>query len=430
MTGEQNLKREIGTIGLSANLVNIMVGAGIFVLPAVVAASLGSASIFAYLFCGFLISLVMLCFAEVGSQISASGGAYAYIGHSFGPYFGFLTAVLFATAAISADAAVANAIADIFGSLHPSLATRVFKTVLFIFIFGGLAYINVKGVKNSVKLVQFITMAKLAPLLLLVIFSWLEVSLDNLVITSLPALDDIGKTSLILFFAFQGGESGLSVSGEVKNPATTVPRAILISIGGVLLLYMLIQTVSQGVLGSDLSTFHENPLSEVANQLVGPIGFTLITIGAAVSMLGNLSSEILSIPRILFGAASDRVLPLQFMARVHPIYGTPHLAILVYAGMGFLFASLGGFTQMAIVSSTAILLVYLGVVLSVVKLRRSKRKYTKGFKIPGGLLVPGLATLVIVAMVSTLSKMELLAFAATLVALSLIYYAIKSKKPA
>ena len=90
-----HLKRKIGLWGLSANLVNIMIGAGIFALPAIIAAGLGSSSIFAYLFCGILITFVMLCFAEVGSKITTSGGVYTYIQSSFGPYFGFLTVILF-----------------------------------------------------------------------------------------------------------------------------------------------------------------------------------------------------------------------------------------------------------------------------------------------------------------------------------------------
>ena len=216
---KKDLSRQVGTLGLSANMVNTIVGAGIFVLPATVAAGLGSASILAYMACGILVALVMMCFAEVGSKITTSGGAYAYIGHTFGPYFGFLTAILYGIAAISADAAVANAIADIIGSFSPVFELKWIKVLFFFLIFSSLAYINVIGVKNGVKLVKLITIAKLSPLLLLVLFAWTQVSVQNLAIPSIPSMTDIGKFSLILFFAFQGGEGGLSISGEVKKPA-------------------------------------------------------------------------------------------------------------------------------------------------------------------------------------------------------------------
>ena len=275
----EHLKREVGVWGLSANLVNIMIGAGIFALPAIVAAGLGTSSIYAYLFCGLLISLVMLCFAEIGSKVTTSGGAYTYIESSFGPYFGFLTVILFVLSALSADGAVANALVDVLGSIFPFFKTGYVRTLVFFILFAGLGYINVKGIKEGMVLVKTITLTKLIPLLLLVFFSWGHVSFDNLIIDSTPTISEVGVISLILFFAFQGAETGLSISGEVKKPNRTIPRAIFISIIGVLILYILIQTVSQGVLGASLSTYTDNPLSMIAQQVFGPIGFTIITIG-------------------------------------------------------------------------------------------------------------------------------------------------------
>ena len=127
---KENLKRVVGVFGFSTNIINMVVGSGIFVLPAIVAAGLGSSSIFAYLLCGFLVALVMLCFAEAGSRVTDSGGAYVYIKTAFGPYFGFLTSVLFVLATISADAAVANAIVDIIGSIIPEFKITYFNTYI------------------------------------------------------------------------------------------------------------------------------------------------------------------------------------------------------------------------------------------------------------------------------------------------------------
>ena len=418
----EHLKREVGAMGLSANLVNIMIGAGIFALPAIVAAGLGSSSIFAYLFCGLLITLVMLCFAEIGSKVTSSGGAYTYIETSFGPYFGFLTVVLFVLSATSADAAVANALVDIIGTMFPVFKSNTLRILFFIILFGILGYINVRGIKEGMLVVKTITIIKLIPLLLLVIFSWGEVSLDHLSINSISSIEDIGKISLILFFAFQGAESGLSISGEVKDPTKNIPKAIFISVVGVLILYILIQAVSLGVLGASLATNKENPLSFVADQVFGPIGFTIMTIGAAISMLGNLSSEILSIPRILFRASKDNVLPLSPLSKVHDRFSTPYIAIIAYATSGFLLASFGGFQQMAIISSASILLVYLGVTLSVIKQRRKKAKPTsKEFRIPGGYLVPILSVIIIVWLLSNLERQEFIGFGVYLVILTFIY---------
>jgi amino acid transporter len=422
---DEGLKRTIGVWGLSANMVNIIVGAGIFVLPATVAAGLGSASVLAYLFCGILIALVMLCFAEAGSEVTDSGGPYTYIESAFGPYFGFLTAILFLVSTLSADAAVANAVADVLSGWFPVLNEQWLRVIFFLTIFGLLALINIRGVRQGLGLVIITTIAKLTPLLVIILIGWKDVSFVNLQWESIPSVTSIGQMSLILFFAFMGAESGLSVGGEVKNPQKTVPKAIFIAIAGVLLLYILLQTVSQGVLGSSLATFRENPLAEVGNQLFGPVGLTLITIGASISMFGNLSGEILSVPRVLFGAARDNIIPLPFLTRVHQQFSTPYISILVYAAIGFLLASFGGFQALAIVSSASILLVYLGVALAVIKLRNKAPADLGSFRIPGGFTVPILVAIIIVWFLSNLSGQERNSMLILVVALSVIYFAIR-----
>lgn len=425
---ENELKREIGVWGLTANITNTIIGAGIFVLPAIVAAGLGSTSILAYLLCGLLITLVMMCFAEVGSQITSSGGVYAYMEVSFGKYFGFLTVILFLVGCISADAAIANAVTDIIGSFLPIFKTTAVKIIFFLLLFSGLGYINIRGVKKGIGLVKFITIAKLAPLLIFVIIGFTNFEITNLVWQTTPSLKNIGEISLILFFAFQGGESALSVSGEVHNPQKTIPKAIRASILIVLTLYILIQTVAQGVLGDSLGSFRDNPLGEVANLIIGPIGFTLLTLGAAASIFGTLSSEVLGIPRVLFGAAKDNTIPFKKLALIHEKYATPYVAIIAYVSLGFIFASIGGFQQLAILSSASVLLIYLGVSLAVIKLRKVNNLKLQTFKIPGGLTVPILSSFVILWFLSNLTKNELSVMFISMLFLSVLYFLLKYLK--
>ena len=422
---EEGLNRTIGVWGLSANIVNIVVGAGIFVLPAIVAAGLGSASLVAYLFCGFLIALIMLCFAEAGSEVTDSGGAYTYIESAFGKYPGFLTANLIMVAALSADAAVANAVADILTVFIPVLNTGWMRILFFLVIFGGLAWINVVGIRSGIRLVLFTTTAKLIPLLLLVLIGWKDVTGSHLFWESFPSLGSIGEISLILFFAFQGGEVGVSVGGEVKNPQKTIPKAIFIGVTGVLFLYILIQTVSLGVMGDTLANYPENPLAEVGNRVFGPAGLTLITLGAAVSMFGNLSGEIMNEPRVLFAAARDEVIPPKVLARVHSRYYTPHVAILFYTSVAFLLAVIGGLQALMIASSATVLLVYLGVALSVIKLRKRVPDDSKSFRIPGGYTVPAAASLVILWFLSHLTGQEALGMAILIAVLTGVFFGMR-----
>lgn len=425
MDKETGLKREIGVWGLSANIINIIVGAGIFVLPAIVAEIMGSSGIFVYLFCGFLIALVMLCFAEAGSKVTRSGGGYAYVETAFGPYTGFLAAVFMVMGSAFSDAAVANALIELIGLAFPVFNNQFIRVLLLFLIFGGLCLLNVIGVRQGIGLVKINTVAKLTPLILLIFFSWKDVSLANLYWETAPSFATFGEASLILFFAFQGGDAGLTVGGEIKNPQKTVPKAIFIGITFVLILYILIQTVSQGVLGDQLPQFKEAPLASVANVVFGPIGYTLLLIGAGVSMFGMLSGEILNLPRVIFGLASDRVIPLEKLAAIHPKFKTPYVSILLYAGIGFTLAAIGGFRQLAVIASASMLLVYFGVALSVIKLRKMDKGVSENFKIPFGYVVPILSAGIILFFLSNLTGYEKTGILIFILALTLIYYLVK-----
>lgn len=432
MEKDTGLKREIGVWGLSANIVNIIVGAGIFVLPAIVAEIMGSSGIIVYLFCGFLIALVMLCFAEAGSKVTRSGGGYAYVETAFGPYAGFLAAIFMVTGSVFSDAAVANALVELIGLAFPVFTDELNRFLLLFVIFSGLAFLNVVGVKQGIGLVKINTVAKLTPILLLIFFSWKDVSFSNLYWESAPSFSQFGQACLILFFAFQGGDAGLSVGGEIKDPQKTVPKAIFIGILFVLILYVLIQTVAQGVMGDQLPDFKEAPLAAVANVVFGPIGYSVLLVGAGISMFGMLSGEILNLPRVIFGLASDRVIPLEKLAAIHPKFKTPYLAILLYAGLGFTLAALGGFRQLAVIASASMLLVYFGVSLSVIWLRKKQESKQGDFKIPFGYTVPILSAGIILFFLSNLTGYEKTGLAIFFVALTVIFFlmkAIKNKKP-
>lgn len=425
-----DLKREIGFLGLSANIINTIIGAGIFILPAIVAARMGSASVLAYVFCGILVTLIMLCFAELGSKITDTGGTYIYIEKTFGKYPGFLAAILLLFANIAGTAAVANAIVEIIFNAFPAINTIFIKILFLLFLFSGLGYVNFIGIRKGVGLVKLITIFKLAPLLLLVFIGFKDVSISNLYWESFPSFQQIGNTSLILFFAFTGTEHALSISGEVRQPHRTIPRAILFSALIVTVMYILIQTVSQGVLGSSLSSFSDNPLAEVANQIAGPIGFTIITIGAAVSMFGNVSSKVLSTPRVFFAASKDMVFPIKILSKIHVKYNTPHIAIIVYIVLCFTIASLGGFRQLAIIASAASLLLTLGISIAVIKLRRDKKNFDskeKTFKIPGGYTVPILSSITTIWFLSNLSGTKALGLGAFIILITILYFLINFK---
>lgn len=402
-------------------MVNITVGTGIFVLPALVAENIGAAAIICYFICGLLIFLIALCFAEVGSKITSSGGTYTYIESAFGPFAGFLANNIFWLSCCLSDAAVANGLTKTLGYFYPPLDASL-RPVLFLFLFGGLAWINILGTKNGLRFMVVTTFAKLIPLMLLVAFGVSHIIPGNLNWTSEFTFNDIGSATLILFFAFLGIETTVTNSGEFKNPSRTVPLGILSGLSFVLLLYILIQLIVQGILGSELSNYKDAPLAEVSKRIFAYTGVVLITAGAAVSMIGSVSSSMLAIPRVFFAGARDGILP-GFLQRVHSKYHTPFASIIIYAGIDFLFSVFGAFKQLIILSTASILLIYLGVVAATIKLRFKKIPGTvTSFTIPGGIIIPVLALITIGWLLFTLSWLEISAISVALGVLSVMYF--------
>ena len=426
---KENLKREIGVRALALAILNITVGTGIFVIPAIIAENLGAAAIVAYLVCGGLIFLIALCFAEVGSKTTASGGVYVYIENSFGPFAGFVANNLYwLGACVFADAAVANALADTLKSFFPLLGNEIYRGLFFLFLFGGFALLNTRSVKHGIRFIEFAAFGKLVPLVLLVVAGIAFVSTKNLAWISYPTISNISTASLLLFFAYVGLDTPLSNGGEIKNVKRTVPLGIFFGILSVLILYISVQLVAQGILGATITAHKDAPLAAVAGIIFGKTGIVLIIIATVISMLGNLGGEILSIPRILFAGARDGLMPKMF-GKVHPRFFTPHVAVLFYAALDFLFAISGGFKQLAIISSASTLLIYLGVVLSTLKLRKNdSSKSEKTFRVPGGIIIPILAACAIVWLLSSLTKPEFIGIAIFIFAFSVIYFVAKAVK--
>jgi len=419
-TNHEGLRREIGVLGLAANTLNRTIGAGIFVLPAFVASFLGETSILAYLFCGFLMMLIMLCFSEIGSKITSTGGAYAYIHTAFGPYAGFLANTMFWFVGILADAAIANAMADMLSIYFPIFSEITTRAVFFLLVFGTFALVNVLGVKHGDNMVKINTLIKVVPLIVLIVAGFSETSIENLKWHSLPSILKLGEASLLLFFAFAGGEASLNVSGELKNPQKVVPFGILSGMGAVVLFYILIQTVSQGVLGADLVKYKEAPLAAVANKVIGSFGSNLMMGGAVFSMFAALSGSVLSYPRVIFAGANRGWMP-KIMAKVHPKFATPFVAIISYAALDFIFSISGGFKQLAIIASASLLVVYFGAVAATIKLRLQETTKSKGFRLPFGVGIPVLAALAILWFLSNLALKEITSLVIFLAILSVLY---------
>src|SRR5512143_409211 len=395
------LRRVIGMGGLAAAIFNITVGAGIFVLPAHAAGQLGAAAPLAYIVCAVATGLVALCFAEAGSRVPKSGGPYAYVEAALGPYIGYLCGVLLWLGITLAMAAVTIVFRDALSGLVPALGRPVPRAVVPAAMLAAFAYVNVRGAASGSRLSALSTLAKIVPLVAFVALGLPHVQRANITFASIPPLGQLGETGLLLMFAFFGMESALQVSGEVTNAARSVPRAIALGLGGVALLYIAVQLVAQGVLGSALAAPEtaQAPLAAAAQRFAGA-GSRLILIAMILSTFGFMTATMLSTPRTLFALAQDGFFPRP-LALVHPAHLTPHVAIAVQAVIVCAIALTGTYVKLAVVADVAILLVYLACCVGAGRLRRlNVGADGKPFLMPAGSVVPWLAAALIVGLLA------------------------------
>jgi amino acid transporter len=265
------------------------------------------------------------------------------------------------------------------------------------------------------------TVAKLLPLVLLVVLGAFAVRSENLVWQHAPSPTDVGRTSLVLIFMFLGLEAALVPSGEVRDPGRTVPRAVLTAIGAITVIYVLVHLVIQGILGGALAS-SPTPLADAGAVGIGGWARTLILAGAIVSMFGYVSGMILASPRMLFAFARDGFFP-AVLARVHRQYRTPHVAIWVQAVLVLALALSGVFEWLSIIANGAVLLVYIGAIVAAMELRRRDvRREGTPFQVPGMAIAPPLALIVIAYMLSKLALREWLLILAMIGAAFVLYF--------
>lgn len=386
------LSRELGTRQLAANIFNYTVGSGIFVLPAFAVLQLGTAAPLAYVACAIIIGLVVMCFAEAGSRVSATGGPYAYVETALGPMWGFVAGCLVLCTGGSAAAAVCSVLARSILTLVPDASIWANRARIMALV-GLLVGINYRGVKTGARVIELVTVAKLLPLLAFIIIGAFFIEPSNLAWTEVPDASAVLGTAGIVIFAFSGIEGSLIPSGEVKNPSKTVPRAAFLALGAATVLYLAIQFVALGILGTNLGQDQTTPLASAAGSVVGPIGRTILVVGAVISMFGYLSANVLSEPRGLFAMSRDGFLP-RLLTMVHPGFRTPHIAILIYGAIIASIALSGTYETLTIFANlSALMLYFLCAVAAYILRQKNVRTDGEPFLAPGGPLVPVAACL-------------------------------------
>jgi amino acid transporter len=253
---------------------------------------------------------------------------------------------------------VVNVFVNSVAGLVPLLGNPIMRVVVIFLVYAVLAAINIRGVREGAGAVTVVTIAKLLPILLFLGVGIFFIHPANITWPGWPGSKALGDSVVLLMFAFVGIEVALIPSGEVKNPARTVPRSAYLALVITTIIYILIQLVAQGTLGADLANHSTAPLAESAALFLGNIGHTILLAGATISAFGFVTSDILSSPRMLFAFGRDGSLP-AWLAHVHPRFRSPDIAIIAYAAIAFAMSVSGTFEKLAVLSNVAVLLMYL-----------------------------------------------------------------------
>ena len=421
-TTREGLVRAIRRWDLVALAVNAIIGAGIFGLPAEVFRRAGVYSLPAFFVCAAAMMLIVLCFAEVSSRFSDTGGPYLYAREAFGPVVGFQVGWMTWIARLTGFAANCNLLIIYLSFFVPSAAAGLGRATAICFVVVSLTIVNVIGVKNAARVSDGFTLAKLVPLMVFVVIGSFFVDPAAYAPGPLPSFGDFSVAVLLLVYAFSGFEMIVLAGGESRDPRRDLPYALLVAIGVVSVFYLAIQAVAIGTL-PQLATA-SRPLSEAAGRFLGNAGATLIALGAVISVAGNLNVIMLVGPRLPFAMAQRRELP-AWLASTHPRFHTPHVAIFVTAAVMLALTLSGTFVYAVTVSVIARLLSYAATCAALPVLRRRANAPPAAFQAPGGTAAAVVALVLVTWLLSNSTSSEAIA-AASAAALGLLVYAVSA----
>lgn len=391
MTGAASdplLRREIGKIGIATIAMNGVIGSGIFALPAVAIAQAGDFSPWVFLLCGALILTVALTLARIASFFETTGGPIVYTTQAFGRFVGFQTGLLIYVSRVAAIAASANLLVSYAAPLWAPLASGAPRTAAIVAYITLATVLNAVGVRAGMTVLYLISILKLAPLLLLILFGFPEINWAQAAGAEIVPAETLGKTMLVLMYAFIGFEFSLINAGETRNARTSIPGTLVKTVLAVAVAYALIQLVAVSV-GPDLGD-SKTPLVELARRLMGPTGALILGLGVVFSIGGGSLTSLLTAPRLTYALSRDGTLPGWFAA-VNPQTHVPVNSILFCGAFSIALAVGQHFIWLATLSTFVRLLSYALCIASLPFIERRLPSFPDQFRLPGGLAVPAIA---------------------------------------
>ncbi|MCH3949505.1 MAG: APC family permease [Acidaminococcus sp.] len=405
MAGDK--KDKFGLVSIVLLGINSIVGTGIFLLPNRAYALMGPSSLVVLLFDAFLAGCLALCFAETAGFFSRNGGPYLYAKAAFGDFWGYEVGVLKMFVSVIAWAAMAVGFATALGAAIPFFQGDTMKNIIATVMIGGLTILNIAGVKVSKILNNVMTVSKLVPLFVFIAIGIFFINGDNFTpfVPEHMADGAVANAAITMFFAYTGFEAIAIGAEDYKDPKKNLPRGIILTMVIVTILYMLVVGISIGILGPDLAT-DKAPIQSAFGRILGPVGMYFILAGTLCSMGGINMAESFYAPRGCTSLAEDGMLPEVLNKRTP--WGTPWVASVVIAVLSILLAWSGSFTTLAAISAVSRFTQYLPTCLAVIVFRKKWKDRERTYKIPGGIIIPVIAILTSLWMLSNAKTTQLI----------------------
>ena len=404
-TVNDGLIRGIRRWDLVAITINGIIGAGIFGLPSKVYALIGTYSLIAFVACALVVTLIILCFAEVGSRFAETGGPYLYARKAFGPTVGFEIGWLMWLARLTAFAANCNLLVNYLSYFWAPATAPAWRATIIVSVVGVLTLINVLGVRPAAIVGNGFTIGKLIPMIIFVAAGLFFLNPQSYVFGAAPSTGAFSQSVLLLIYAFTGFEMAAVPAGEVRDPQRYLPRALIIALVVVATLYILIQVVCVGTLPELAQS--TRPLADAGSRFLGVAGGALISAGAIISIIGNLNILVLAGSRIPFAMAEQKELP-QIIGKVHRRFATPYTAILMTSSLMLLMTLKSSFVAALTISAIARLVTYAATCGGLLLFRNRADAPHAQFHLPAGKLIAALSLVLIVWLLANSTGQEAL----------------------
>ncbi|MDO4328403.1 MAG: APC family permease [Lachnospiraceae bacterium] len=406
--------------------INCVIGSGIFLLPGAAYKLLGPGSLLAYLFVFVLVMSVALCFAECGSMFEESGGPYLYARKAFGDFFGYEVGVMKWIVSIIAWATMAVAFATALSALVPQLSDPTMQKMVAIGIIVVLSAVNLFGVNVMAYLNNISTIGKLVPMAVFVIGGLFFIKLENFTpfIAEGATSASVSAAIITVFYAFTGFKNVGVAAGDMENPTKNVPKALILSMSIVSIIYFLIQFHCIGTLGSALGDT-STPVADAMGTFLGSKGALLVTLGTLVSVGGLNIAGSFNTPRCAQALAEGALLPESF--KKCNKYNVPYISVIITGVLALLLTLTGSFSELAAISVISRFSQYIPTCIAVPVLRKKHPEMKAGYQVPLGYLFPVIAVAASCWLLINTESYKLIAGLGAMVVVAPLYFVMKRR---